>query len=56
MINLQQHQLYSEVLNDVMTDNELINLVTFLWPKYKASAYEETYYATYPFDSLRDIN
>jgi mono/diheme cytochrome c family protein len=38
------------VFNDVMTVNELVNLVKFLQLKYKVKPYEYTYYGYYEFD------
>lgn len=38
------------VFNDVMTVTELINLVTFLQPKYKVPHYEYTYYGPYEIE------
>ena len=38
------------VFNDVMTVTELINLVTFLQPKYKVPHDEYTYYGPYEIE------
>jgi sulfur-oxidizing protein SoxX len=38
------------VFNDVMTVTELINLVTFLQPKYKVPHYKQTYYGPYEIE------
>jgi len=38
------------VFNDVMTVTELVNLVTFLQPKYKVPNYEYTYYGPYDLE------
>jgi mono/diheme cytochrome c family protein len=38
------------VFNDVMTVTELVNLVTFLQPKYKLPHYEYTHYGPYEFE------
>jgi len=35
------------MFNDVMTVTELVDLVTFLQPKYKVKPYEYTYYGPY---------
>ena len=49
---LIQHDGVSKMLvfNDVMTVTELINLVTFLQPKYKVPHYEYTYYGPYEIE------
>jgi mono/diheme cytochrome c family protein len=38
------------VFNDVMTVTELVDLVTFLQPKYKVKPYQYTYYGPYQFE------
>jgi hypothetical protein len=38
------------VFNDVMTVTELVNLVTFLQPKYKIPHYEYTYFGPYEIE------
>lgn len=38
------------VFNDVMTVTELVNLVTFLQPKYKIPHYEYTHYGPYEIE------
>lgn len=38
------------VFNDVMTVTELVNLVTFLQPKYTVPPYEYTHYGHYEFE------
>jgi hypothetical protein len=38
------------VFNDAMTVTELVNLVTFLQPKYKVPNYEYTYYGPYDLE------
>lgn len=38
------------VFNDVMTVTELVNLITFLQPKYKVPHYEDTHYGPYDIE------